>query len=336
MRSLGPLICVLGLGEAGQLHARSLLATGARVGVASRRGSVPAYADVFYEDYEAPLRDPAVQGVVIATPYATHPCLVRAAASAGKHVLCEKPLGASLGDALTARDAARDVRTMTGFMRRWDEGYRRARLAVDGGVLGAPLTLKCTSGDAEYPEKYRREASPGAMFLDLAVHDIDLARWLLCDEVESVYARAGALVHPEIGAMGDADTACAMLNMCGGSTAMLTLSRALAYGHNVTTELVGSEASVQIGELKRTELVTYKKGTVGTDVCSDFRERFKEAFDAQMAAFVRLVSADEEEAAELLRDPSYASYDDGIAATQVAEALVASARSACVVQVASV
>eukprot|EP00171_Calliarthron_tuberculosum_P014604 IDg14604t1 len=267
MRSLAPLICVLGLGEAGRLHAKALLATGARVGVASRRGQPPSYADVFYNDYEEALADPAVSGVVIATPYATHPTLVRAAAAAGKHVMCEKPLGASLADALEAREAARDVRVMTGFMRRWDSGYRGARHAIGRGSVGTPLMLKCTSGDAEYPAKYRsaREATPGAMFRDLAVHDIDLARWLLDDEVASVYARAGALVHPEIAEMGDSDTAVAILHMRAGGSAVLTLSRALSYGHNVTSELVGSAGSVHIGELKRTELITCVGGAVATD-----------------------------------------------------------------------
>ena len=144
-------------------------------------------------------------GVVIATPYATHPALLRAAAQAGKHICVEKPVGASLAEALTARDDARRVHTMVGFMRRHDAAYARAKARVDGGAYGRPLVLRALSGDAEYPAKYRRPggASPGAMWLDLAVHDIDAARWLLRDEVGAVHAHAGALVHGDLAALGE-------------------------------------------------------------------------------------------------------------------------------------
>jgi len=329
MRSSGPLICILGLGEAGLIHAEALLATGARVACASRRGKPPAFADKFYDNYEEPLLDPDVSGVVIATPYDTHPALVSKAGEAGKHILVEKPLGANLHEAISAGGAARKVRTMTGFMRRWDPGYYSARQKVSDGTIGKPLVLRTISGDAEYPEKYRRPggASPGAMFKDLAVHDIDLARWFLMDEVATVYARSGALIHPEIGEMGDVDTAVAVLGMSNGGSAVLTLSRALNYGHKVSSELIGSKASVEIGDMKRTEISTAVDGSVRTDIRMDFRERFSTAFKRQMKGFVDLVNADDTTAKNMLKGFEYATYDDGLRATIVAEALCLSADS---------
>ena len=319
MRLLAPLICVLGLGEAGLIHARGLLAAGARVGVASRRGIAPPFADRAYDNYEDALADEDVSGVVIATPYNTHPELVSKAANAGKHILVEKPLGASLEEAKAAMEDAAKVRTTTGFMRRWDAGYAAARTAN----IGKPLVLRCLSGDAEYPAKYRRPggASPGAMWRDLAVHDIDLARWLLRDEVEVVYARAGALVHPDIAELGDADTGVAVLGMRGGGSAVLTLSRALGYGHKVCSELVGTLGSVDVGDLKKTEATVKLEGEVKTDVRMDFRERFGLAFHRQAQGFVDLVCADDMRAEKMLASWQYPTYQDGLNATAVAEAL---------------
>ncbi len=331
MRSSAPLICVLGLGEAGVIHARGLLAAGARVGVASRRGIALAFADRAYESYDDAFKDEEVAGVVIATPYDTHPELVSKAANAGKHILVEKPLGASLEEAQAAMADAGKVRTMTGFMRRWDTGYAAARTAD----IGKPLVLRCLSGDAEYPAKYRRPggASPGAMWRDLAVHDIDLARWLLQDEVEVVYARAGALVHPDIAQLGDADTGVAVLGMRGGGSAVLTLSRALGYGHKVCSELVGTSGTVDVGDLKKTEAVVKLEGEVKTDVRMDFRERFGVAFHRQAEGFVDLVMADDVGAEKMLASWQYPTYNDGLRATQVAEALCMAADSGMPVKV---
>lgn len=335
MRSAAPLIAVLGLGDAGLVHAKGLLAAGARVGVASKRGNSLPGADVAYTSYDAALSDQDVSGVVIATPYESHPELITAASAAGKHIMCEKPLGASVDSILSARPTALKTRFAAGFMRRWDAAYSSARARLDAGELGAPLVLKCSSGDMAYPEKYLRGgATPGAMFRDLAVHDVDLARWLLRDEVASVYARAGALVHPHIAELGDVDTAIAVLSMKGGGQAMLSMSRALGYGQKVVTELVGSKASVEIGDLRMTDLTRVERGGVSTDCCEDFTQRFAGAFRRQMRAFVDLVKAGDEEAGRMLAGGRYASFDDGLRATLVAEAMVESAETGLPVEVA--
>lgn len=337
MRSTAPLIAVLGLGEAGLVHAQGLLAAGARVALASKRGVSLPGADISYPSYDAALSDPDVAGVVIATPYESHPDLIAAASSAGKAILCEKPLGASVESILSARSAALNTRFATGFMRRWDAAYASARARLDAGELGSPLVLKCSSGDMAYPQKYLRGegGAPGAMFRDLAVHDVDLARWLLRDEVATVYARAGALVHPNIAELGDVDTAVALLSMRGGGQALLSMSRALGYGQKVVTELVGSKASVEIGDLKMTDITRVQRGAVSTDVCEDFRQRFAGAFSRQMRGFVDLVRASDDEAEEMLKGCcSYASFDDGLRATLVAEAMVESAETGMPVEVA--
>ncbi len=213
-------------------------------------------------------------------------------------------------------------------MRRWDPAYRAARGRLDDGDFGKPLLLKCSSGDQAYPEKYLREGgeAPGAMFRDLAVHDIDLARWLLRDEVKTVYARSDALVHPQIKRLGDVDTAAAVLSMRNGGLAVVTLSRSLEYGYKVCTELVGNKGSVEIGGVEMMDAKRLVGGNACVDIFDDFRLRFERAFHRQMKGFVDLVRADDDEAERMIRDNcSFASFDDGARATLVAEALCESA-----------
>lgn len=338
------MIAVLGLGEMGLVHARNLARSRAiRLALASTREAVAAraaaslHADASYTSYEDALADPDVSGVVIATAPGTHPALMEAAAHAGKHIFCEKPLGFSVEDVLAASRAVEHsgVRFMTGFMRRWDRGYVRAKQLVDSGDIGLPVVLKCTSGDPEYPEKYQREAAPNSMLKDLAVHDIDLARWLLKSEVKRVYVIGDALSYPILKEMGDSDVTVGVLEMHSGAKVIFHFSRALDYGYNVTSELVAQKGTVQIGELKMTSAVTLQGQKSCTDVAWHFSERFEDAFARQMDAFAALTAASEVEATALLsNNPSYAGVEDGLVATVVSEALVESANTGLPVDVA--
>lgn len=340
-------ICVLGLGEMGLIHARNLARVpGVDLSVASSRrphaAAVAAdlHAPTHFGSYDDALASPDVAGVVIATPPASHPALIKAAARAGKHIFSEKPLGYAVADILPAAAAvdAAGVRFMSGFMRRWDTGYAAAAAAVRAGDLGAPLVLKCTSGDPAYPEKYQRESSNNAMLLDLAVHDIDLARWLLGARIRRVYALTDALVYARLKELGDADVCVATLELEGGALATVHLSRALHYGYNVTSELVCARGTLAVGELKETPLVTIAKGGATTDVAPAFPDRFRAAFAAEMDAFAALVTAPEgipaaAAAAGVGAPGQFPSLADGIEATAVAEALVASSRQAAPVEV---
>lgn len=344
-----PLVAVLGLGEMGGIHARALARSrGVRLGLASGRSdalsaaAAELLADRTWPSYRDALADPEVTGVVIASSVETHPELIVDAVAAGKRaVFSEKPLGytsAEVRDAVGAVLAEDGVRFMTGFQRRWDTGYRRGRAVLDGGECGAPIGLKCTSGDASYPEKYLREEGggrPDAMFLDLAVHDLDLARWLLGGEVVRVYATAAAMSFPQLADFGDSDMAMCVLEMDSGARATLHLSRAFSYGYNVTSELVCVDGSVRMGDLAETAAVVMRRGEAATDIAPAFPQRFVGAFEAQMDAFVRLLLAPSDaDAAKLVAsDSSYAGAIDGLRVTEVAEALAQSARSGAVVDV---
>lgn len=336
-----PLIAVLGLGEMGLIHAKALShVRGIRLGLASgradalERASNQLCADARYSSYKDALADPDVKGVVIATSPPSHPQMIIDAAVARKHIFSEKPLGYTPDEILPALQALKENkvhRFMTGFMRRWDKGYRRGRDAVDSGEIGKPVAFKSTSGDAAYPEKYRRPGAgaEGSMIRDLAVHDLDLARWLLRSEIKRAYASMSAMSYPELATFGDCDIVMAVLEMESGARVSLHLARALDYGYNVTSELVGTKGTVQMGETKYTRATLLKAGQHATDIAPSFPERFETAFEVQMSAFARIVMADSDlSAMELMRNNTgYASAEDGLRVTEAAEALLESGTS---------
>lgn len=331
------LIVVIGLGEMGLIHAanlskhRSIL-----LGLACTRPDTLSTtaqslcADRIYSTYDAAFADPEVAAVVIATSPPTHPDLISKAAAANKHIFAEKPLGydsPSISAALHAVQEAR-VRFMSGFMRRWDADYIAAREKIVSGQIGDPVVLKCMSGDPEYPEKYHRGGAKHSLCLDLAVHDIDLARWLTGSEVGRVYVVLDAMTYPTLKETGDGDVAVAVLEMTSGTKVMVHLSRALDFGYNVTTQVFCKHGMVEIGELKQTAMVTVSEKARATDVVWDFSKRFEGAFDREMKAFVDLVHAKDEEAESLVKkNQSYAGMRDGLVATIVGEALVKSSMS---------
>lgn len=341
-------VCVMGLGEMGAIHARNLARVpGVELALASRRAqrlrelADELFAAHAFPSYEAALASPRVDAVVIATKPGEHPAHIIAAARAGKHIFSEKPLGNASADierALAAVDdarrqqqrvsnggggGARPVELAVGFMRRFDPAYVRGRETVASGRLGAPTVLKCTSGDAEYPSKYQRDQGYNSLLLDLSVHDIDLARWLLRSEVRRVYALCGALVYPQLASTGDSDNGVLVLEMESGALCSVHLCRALRYGYNATSELVCQRDTMVMGELKRAGDALRVFGE-GDGVAADFGERFAQAFQREMEAFVALVRGGDD--AHLWRE-RMASGRDGLQATRVAEALVRSWRS---------
>lgn len=330
-----PLIVVLGLGEMGLVHAENLSKhRSIRLGLASTRADVRESAasnlhpDKLYTSYAAALSDPEVCAVVIATTVTSHPEMIGLCADAGKHIFCEKPLGNSVPSIRRCLERVTPrVRFMTGFQRRWDASFAAARRRVEDGALGKPVVLKCTSGDPEYPEKYHRFAEKNSMLLDLAVHDIDQARWLTRSEVARVYTVVDALTYPTLKTKGDADVGIAVLEMQNGAKALLHLSRALSYGYNVTAEFVGTKGTLQIGDIRKDDVVQLSDCGKRNVIQWDFRERFKHAFENEMTAFVHLVSAEEEDVGKVLADPRYAGTEDGLRSSIVAEALVRSAES---------
>ncbi|MGD9702101.1 MAG: inositol 2-dehydrogenase [Acidimicrobiia bacterium] len=242
-------IGVLGVGRIGRMHAELLAhrVEGASLamvqdvnGVAA--ASVGGHLDVpFTTEVDAMLASDDVDAVAICSSTDTHPPLLAATAAAGKAIFCEKPISLDLGqldEALAAVAAAR-VPIQIGFNRRFDPAHRSVREAVQRGEIGDLHLVRITSRDPSPPPIEYVKVS-GGIFLDMTIHDFDMARYITGSEVVEVYARGAVRVDPEIGAAGDVDTAVVVLRHEDGCLTTIDNSRQAVYGYDQRVEAFGS------------------------------------------------------------------------------------------------
>jgi predicted dehydrogenase len=311
-------LVVVGLGRIGRLHAENLAG---RVPSALLAGVVDPVEPLaravggrhrvaWSGSPEAMLEDPAVDGVVIAAPTGLHPELVGLAASAGKHALCEKPLGFDAGEARCAVDAAcaAGVALQVGFQRRFDPGWTALKGALERGELGSLHLLRCSHRDARPPG-----AGLGDLFADMAVHDLDAARWL-GGEVGDVLAlpRAGVGEAP-------VPAAAIALRFESGALAAIDVSRDARYGFECSAELVGSQATGRIGYGHRCgDLELLHDGRAAVRLSADHSERHEAAYLNELEHFGHVATG--------TREPA-PTGEDAVAALELASAARRSAEA---------
>jgi scyllo-inositol 2-dehydrogenase (NAD+) len=248
---------------------------------------------------------------VVVTPTSTHRAVTETAIAAGKAIFCEKPLSISLDEAIAIRRAVRrsGVFFQMGFMRRFDRGFAAAKKRLEEGTIGDAVVFKSTSRDPFRPSvEYADPRSSGGLILDMAIHDIDLARWYM-GEVEAVQAIGGLLAYPELGAVGDIDNAVISLIFSSGRLGVVDITRNGIYGYDIMAELLGTKGTLRVGYLRETPLMVMTKGTVAHDTVPYFMERFAEAYTSQLENFARNVLDG--------REPPI-TVDDGVEALRVA------------------
>jgi inositol 2-dehydrogenase len=232
---------------------------------------------------------PELDAVVIATPTNTHFDLVIAAAAAGKAIFCEKPLALTPQETRTALEAVAQAQMplQVGFMRRFDAAYQKAKTLIAGGLIGYPVTFKSLSRDPFCPPPgYMDPAKNGGLILDMAIHDFDLARWLMGSEVERVTAEGAALVCKDLESAGDIDNALVNLRFASGALGNVEVSRNAFYGYDIRTEVLGSEGAVMIGAHQYTPVVLLTRAGAQHDVTPYLVERFGDAYRAQLQHFI--------------------------------------------------
>jgi myo-inositol 2-dehydrogenase / D-chiro-inositol 1-dehydrogenase len=298
----GPLgVGLIGAGKIGRVHASNLAerVSGARlvaiadpdVGAAHAAADRLGVSAIFAEPEELLAHD-AVQAVVIASPAPTHADLIHAAAASGRHVFCEKPIALDLAviDEALGAVARAGITLQVGFQRRFDRSFRQARDLVATGRIGQPRLVRVISRDPRpAPIQYLRES--GGLFLDMTIHDFDVARFLIADEVEEVTALGAVLVDPAIGTeANDVDTAIVMLRYASGALGVIDNCRQASYGYDQRAEVFGSEGAVMVSneELDRTTLVT-ADGSRTANPKPWFTDRYADAYAAEMQAFVDAV-----------------------------------------------
>jgi myo-inositol 2-dehydrogenase/D-chiro-inositol 1-dehydrogenase len=246
------------------------------------------------QDYRQVLTSPAIEAVLICPPTYLHAQLIEEAATAGKHIFCEKPIDFNLAKVDRALAAVQQagVKLQIGFNRRFDPNHQRVRQAIANGEIGQPHLLHIISRDPGPPPLDYIKGS-GGMFLDMTIHDFDMARFLLGSEVEEVYAAAGVLVDPRIGEAGDVDTAMITLKFANGAIGVIDNSRRAVYGYDQRVEVLGSKGGI------RTENWHPNAATISTaeNVRRDlplnfFMDRYTQSFVSELSAFVDAVRND--------------------------------------------
>ncbi|TNM59734.1 inositol 2-dehydrogenase [Aliirhizobium smilacinae] len=319
-------IGLLGAGRIGRVHAVNIAgnARSQLVAVSDVNGDAAhSLADVYgakVASSEAILSDASIDAVLVATSTDTHSDLIEKATAAGKAVLCEKPVDLSLDRAQRCLDAVSKtgVPVMIGFNRRFDPNFSAIKASIAAGEIGKPELLSITSFDPAPPPVAYVKVS-GGLFRDMMIHDFDMANFLLGDVPKTVHAAGTSIVDPEIGKVGDVDTAVVTLIYADGRIAVIKNSRRAVYGYDQRVEILGSEGLLSAGNvLENTVSKATKQGVSSAKPEFFFLERYMRAYAAEWDAFV----------AAILDGASIpVSLKDGVAALALAEAATASAKS---------
>ena len=296
---------LVGLGRMGRFHAANLAGRIPMVELArivdadeglvrdasEKLGGVKwstAYAEV--------LEDPEIEAVVVASPTLLHAEMAEAAAAAGKHVFCEKPLSLDLKRTYEVVETVRSagVKMQVGFHRRFDPDYRAARQKISAGEIGDVYLFRTSLRDMR-PPGFDYIKGSGGFFADVTLHDFDTARWMI-GEIEEVTAFGAALSAPDFEEVGDIDNAIVALRFATGALGVIDNSRVAGYGYECSSEVMGSKATLRVDNHRRVAVQTLTPHRVSQDYVSDFVERFADAYREEMEHFVRSLRGGQEPA----------------------------------------
>src|SRR5438270_1475251 len=291
---------VIGVGRMGRRHAenlRSVVPGAELVAVAdvdlkaARQLAGDLEIEHAYGSAEGLLEQKGVDAIVIASPPKFHLPAIQAAAAAGKHIFCEKPLAVTLAevDAIAAAVAKAGVFLQVGFMRRYDPAYIEAYKRIEAGEIGDPVIFKAIGRDREPPPLSFFKSGSGMLFVDASIHEFDLARWMMKDEVAEVHAFGGAIACPQIKECGELDAGLVNLRFARGAIGNVENFRQSRYGYDIATEVVGSKATLRIGYLQQTALTTLSSDGISHDVVGHFLVRFTEAYLNEVRDFVQRI-----------------------------------------------
>ena len=321
-------IAVIGAGRIGRIHARNVAdhAQAHLVGIADvHTPSAEALAVATGSRVLTMAEAFAADAVVIGSPTATHADHIETAARAGRAIFCEKPIDLDTArvEQCLAVVARAGVPLMVGFNRRFDPSFATLKRRLAAGEVGRLEMLTIISRDpAPPPASY--VAGSGGLFRDMMIHDLDLARFLMAEEITSVFAVGSCLIDPEIGAAGDVDTAMVTLTTASGAICQISNSRRAAYGYDQRIEAHGAAGLLRAGNQTATTIeVANSRGFTTDPALPFFLERYAAAYCAELDAFVDAVTHG------IAPAPG---GEDGLAALRLADAATRSAQTGEVVR----
>jgi myo-inositol 2-dehydrogenase/D-chiro-inositol 1-dehydrogenase len=299
-------IGLIGVGRIGKLHGNNLIRSvkGAKIEAVSdvalsteQRSWAKNYSiNKVFSDPAPIMADKDIDAVFICSSTDTHADLIIAAARAGKHIFCEKPIHTDVNvikKVLNEVERA-GVKLQVGFVRRFDHNHKKVRDTVASGSLGKPHVVKITSRDPE-PQSLSYVATSGGIFMDMTIHDFDMARYLSGSEVTEVTAYGSVLIDPAVKQFGDIDTAIVMMKFENAALGVIDNSRAARYGYDQRTEVHCDKGCVQVAnDLKDTSMISTADGVFCERPTWFFLERYNDAFITEAQAFVDSVANDTE------------------------------------------
>lgn len=295
-------IAVIGTGRMGSVHVTNLARKIPEANLSAicdiRLEVAQALADqlgiqrVVY-DYHELLADPDIEAVLIAASTPAHAMIIQDSAEAGKHIFCEKPLALDLEsiDRSLAAVAKAGVKLQVGFNRRFDHNFQRVKEIVASGEIGRPCILHITSRDPEVPAMEFMRVS-GGMFLDMSIHDFDMARFQI-GEVEEVYAVGNVLIEPELNSFGDLDTTLVTLKFSNGAIGMIDNSRQAVFGYDQRLEVFClNGTAVADNEVEHTVRKGDRDGFHSARIPHFFMQRYAPCYVEEVRAFIESVRED--------------------------------------------
>jgi myo-inositol 2-dehydrogenase/D-chiro-inositol 1-dehydrogenase len=312
-------VAIFGAGRIGAIHATNVAALPG-VKLVAVSDPVPAAADALASKLGAQVRsvdeilnDKAIDVVLIGSPTSTHSDLILRSAAAGKQIFCEKPVDLSVPRAeecLRAVEAA-GVACMIGFQRRFDPTFNAAKERLDKGEIGVAEMLVITSRDpGAPPAEYIKQS--GGIFRDMLIHDLDVFRWILGDEAETLHATGSCLTDPAVAAAGDIDCTAVTLRTRSGKLCQINTTRRAAYGYDQRFEVLGSQGLLACGNHKPTEVVAWGPNGVSEDKPEAFfLQRYRDAYRLELEHFFARLQDGQ---------PFRTTIADGVAAQRLADA----------------
>ena len=288
-------IAVAGLGRIGKIHLNNLLQlTNVEViGVMDPASEAIEYAKLkgvenTYKKFNELVTIDQLDAIVICTPTNTHANYIETSAKLGIQIFCEKPLDLNIQrvkDVLKVVDKSK-VKLMIGFNRRFDNEFRKVKTSINNGEIGNPHIVKITSRDPSPPPvEYIKNS--GGLFLDMTIHDFDMARFIVDKEIDEIYVKGEALIDQEIQKAGDIDTAVVLMKYVDSTIAVIDNSRKSAYGYDQRIEVFGSKGMIQANNVKVDNSKLYNQNGIISSLPMDFfLERYMEAYKIEIQDFV--------------------------------------------------
>lgn len=298
-------IGLCGCGRIGQLHGTNLVQSVPQaelVAVADpyMNDTMRAWAEglgieKIYDDTNKIMEDPTIDAVMVCSATPSHVDLIRAAAKAGKHVFCEKPLHtdvAKIKECIKLCEEA-GVKLQVGFVRRFDHNHSKVREVVASGKLGAPCIVKVSSRDpADQPMSYIETS--GGIHVDMTIHDFDMARFLAGSDATEVYA-IGMCNNPDYAKYGDVDNTIITIKFANGAIGVIDNTRSSCYGYDQRTEVQCAKGCVQVSnDLENTAMISSAEGVEVAKPTWFFLERYNDAFIEEDSQFCKAVLGEQE------------------------------------------